>query len=227
MYGYESWTIKKAWCQKINAFKLWCWGRFLRDLWTARRSNQLILKEINPEYSLKGLVLKLKRLYFGHLMQRANSPEKTLMLEKTEGRRRKGWQRMRYLDGIIDTMNMSLSKLHKGQGNLSCCSFWGQEEGMATHSSIFAWRMPWTEEPGGLQSLGSQSQTWLKQPFMHTILGASQVALVIKNPSASAGDLRTTGFIPGSGRSPGVGYANPLQSILQYSCLENPMDRGA
>ena len=202
MYGYESWTIKKAWCQKINAFKLWCWGRFLRDLWTARRSNQLILKEINPEYSLKRLVLKLKRQYFGHLMQRANLREKTLMLEKTEGRRRKGWQRMRYLDGIIDTMNMSLSKLHKGQGNLSCCSFW---EGMATHSSIFAWRMPWTEEPGGLQSLGSQSQTWLKQLSIHAyhIRG-------FPGGTSDKGDLRTAGFTPGSGRSPGVGYGNPL-----------------
>ena len=157
-------------------------------------------------------MLKLKLQYFGHLMQRANSVEKTLMLGKIESMRRKGWQRMRYLDGIIYTMDVSLGKLHKRQGNLSWCSFWWQEEGMATHSSIFAWRMPWTEGPGGLQSLGSQRvrHDWSNLAFTHNILGASQVALVIKNPSASAGDLRTAGFIPGLGRYPGVGDGNPL-----------------
>ena len=100
MYGCESWTIKKAECQRIDAFKLWCWRRLLRDPWTARRSNQSILKEINPEYSLEGLMLKLQ--YFGYLMQRANSLEKTLMLGKTEGRRRRGQQRMRWLDSITN-----------------------------------------------------------------------------------------------------------------------------
>ena len=111
MCGCESWTIKKAEHQIIDAFELWCWRRLLRMSWTARRSNQSILKEINPKYSLEGLMVKLKLQYFGHLMWRANSLEKTLMLRKTEGRRRKGWQRMRWLDSINDPMDMSLSKL--------------------------------------------------------------------------------------------------------------------
>ena len=111
MYGCESWTIKKAESRRFDAFELWCWRRLLRVPWTARRSNQSILKEISPEYSLEGLMLKLKRQYFGHLMRRADSFEKTLMLGKIEGRRRRGWQRMRGLDSIIDSMDMSLSKL--------------------------------------------------------------------------------------------------------------------
>ena len=108
MYGCESWTIKKAECWRIDAFELRCWRRLLRVPWTARRSNQSILKEISPEYSLEGLMLKLKLQYFGHLMRRADSFEKTLMLGKIEGRRRRGWQRMRWLDGITDTMDMGL-----------------------------------------------------------------------------------------------------------------------
>ena len=110
MYRCESWTIKKVECLRIDAFKLWCWRRLLRVPWTARRSNQSILKEINPEYLLEGLMLKLKLQYFGHLMGRTDSFEKTLMLGKIEGGRR-GQQRMRWLDGITDSMGMSLSKL--------------------------------------------------------------------------------------------------------------------
>ena len=113
MYGCESWTLKKAECQKIDAFELWCWRRLLRVPWTARGSNQPILKEINPEYSLEGLMLKLKMQYFGHLMQRTDSLEKTLMLGKLEGRRRRGRQRMRRLDGITDSMDKSLSKFQE------------------------------------------------------------------------------------------------------------------
>ena len=113
MYGYESWTIKKAERQRIEPFEQWCWRRLLRVPWTARRSNQSILKEISPEYSLEGLILKLKLQYFDHLMWRADSLEKTQMLGKIEGRRRRGRQRMRWLGGITDSMGMSLSKLRE------------------------------------------------------------------------------------------------------------------
>ena len=111
MYGSESWTVKKAECQRIDAFELWCWRRLLRVPWTARRSNQSILKEISPECSLEGLMLKLKLQYFGHLMRRVDSLEKTLMLGGIGGRRRRGRQMMRWLDGITDLTDMSLSEL--------------------------------------------------------------------------------------------------------------------
>ena len=113
MYGCESWTIKKAECWRIDAFELWCWRRLLRVPYTARRSNQSILKEISPEYSLEGPMLKLKLQYSGHLMGRADSFEKTLMLGKIEGGRKRGWQRIRWLDGITDSMGMSLGTLQE------------------------------------------------------------------------------------------------------------------
>ena len=113
MYGCESWTIKKAESQRTDVFELWCWTWFLRVPWTARRSNQSILKEISPGCALEGLMLKLRLQYIGHLMRRADSLEKTLMLGKTEGRRRRGWQRMRWLDDITDSMDLSLCKLQE------------------------------------------------------------------------------------------------------------------
>ena len=122
MYVCESWTIEKAEHRRIDAFELWCWRRLLRVPWTSMRSNQSILNEVSPEYSLKGLTLKLKLQYFGHLMQRTDSFEKTLMLGKIEGRRRRGQQMMRWLDGITNSMDMGLG------GGLACCSPWGHKE---------------------------------------------------------------------------------------------------
>ena len=134
MYGSESWTIKKAECWRIDAFALWCWRRLLRVPWTARRSNQSVLKEISPGCSLEGLMLKLTLQYFSYRMWRADSSEKTLMLGKIEGRRRRGLQRMRWLDGITDSMDMSFGWLWvgDGQGGLACCSPWGHKESDTT-----------------------------------------------------------------------------------------------
>ena len=112
-YGYESWTVKKAEPQRIDAFELWCWRRLLKVPWTARRSNQSILREINPDYPLEGLMLRLKLQYSGHLMQTDDSLEKSLMLGKIEGRRRRGHQKMRWLDGITDAMNVNMGKLQE------------------------------------------------------------------------------------------------------------------
>ena len=140
MYGCESWTVKKAERRRIDAFELWCWRRLLRVRWTARRSNQSILKEISPGCSLEGLMLKLKLQYFGYLMWRADSFEKTLMLGKIEGRRRRERQRMRWLDGIINGREFEQALgVGDGQGGLACCSPWGHKELNTTE------RLNWTE----------------------------------------------------------------------------------
>ena len=141
MYGCDSWTVKKAEHQRIEALELCCWIRLFRVPWTARRSNQSILKEISPEYSLEGLMLKLNLQYFDQLTWRPNSWEKTLMLGKIEGRKRRERKRMRWLDGITDSMDISLSKLQlgDGQGGLACCSPWGRKELDTTQLLI------WTE----------------------------------------------------------------------------------
>ena len=149
MYGCESLTIKKVECWRIDAFVLLCWKRLLRVPWTARRSIQSILKEISPEYSLEGLMLKLKLQYFGHLVWRMNSLEETLMLGKINGRRRRGWQRVRWLDGITDSMDMSLSKLGvgEGQGSLTCCSSWDHKELDTTEQLNWSdWSWKWRSE---------------------------------------------------------------------------------
>ena len=165
---------RKLSAEKLMLLNCWCWRRLLRVPWTARRSNQSILKEISPGCSLEGLMLKLKRQYFGHLMQRVESLEKTLMLGGIGSRRRRGRQRMRWLDGITDLMDISLSELLRvgdGQGGLACCSSWGRKESDTTEllnwdwtlSSILAWEIPWTEEPGGLQSMGCKESDMTEQ----------------------------------------------------------------
>ena len=196
MYRCESWTIKKAESQRIDAFELWCWRRLLRVPWTARRSNQSILREISPGCSLEGLMLKLKLQYFGHLMQRVDSLEKTLTLGGIGGRRRREWQRMIWLDGITDTMDMGLVGL------------W----------VLLMDREAWRAAVHDFTKSRTRLSDWSKLNWwinIHINFGSDGKPSVY-----NAGD---PGLIPGLGRSPGEGNGN----LLQYYCLENPMDRGA
>ena len=193
MYGCESWTIKRAEHWRIDAFALWCWRRLLRVPWTARRSNQSILKEISPEYSLEGLMLKLKLQYLGCMMWRIDSFEKTLMLGKIEGGRRRGQQRMRWLDGITDSMDMSLSQL---------------------------WELVMVREArhAAVHRI-AKSRTWLTElPELGFLGGPSG-----KESTCQCRRHKRRGFDPWVWKTPWGGHGSPLQ----YSCLENPLDRGA
>ena len=208
MLFYESWTIKKAEHQRIDAFELWCWRRLLRVPWTARRSNQSILKEINLECWLEGLMLQLKLQYFGHLMWRANSLEKILMLGKIEGRKRRGWQRMRWLDGITDSLDEFEQALGdgEGQGNLVCCSPWGSKEVDMTeqlnnNNTILLYIIDF------IYLKKREPQSYWTSLVAQMVMNLSVMQLLIT----------------GSGRSPGEGTGYPLQ----YFCLEDSMDREA
>ena len=170
MYECESWTVMKAERRRTDAFVLWCWRRLLRVPWTARRCNQFILKEISPGCSLEGLMLKLKLQYFGHLMQRVDWLEKTLMLGGIGGRRRRGWQRMRWLDGITDLTDMSLSKLRESvmdRERLACCNSWDRKESDTTEQ--LNWRDDFIKKQ---KNRGQMMLPYLRDSHMQILLGS-------------------------------------------------------